>query len=107
MKIYVAYYGPYMKDDIEKLKQNNNEVIILTEGSVNIFSVDKLVYEIEEKMKNTNISKEDYLLLGGNSVSNGIANIVMYDLVGRVNYLIYDAKTKSYIKRDNIKEKKQ
>ena len=102
MKIYIVNYGPHMNDAIDKLR-SGHEVVILTEGNINIFATDRLTFDIEEKMKNTNVSQDDYLLLGGNSVPNGIANLIMYDLVGRVNYLIYDAKAKDYVKRDNVK----
>jgi len=106
MKIYIVNYGPHMNEAIEKLK-NTCPLINLTEGNVNVFATDRLAFDIEQVMKATKIEKCDYLLLGGNTVINGIANLIMYDLVGKVNYLIYDAKNKDYVKRDNIRVKLQ
>lgn len=104
MKIYIVNYGPHMNDALEKVKKEY-QTEILTEGSVNIFATDRLRYELEQKMKN--IQPDDYLLLGGNTVINSIAAIIMYEKTGIVNFFIYDAKTKEYVKRDNIMIKKE
>jgi len=103
-KIYIVNYGPHMSEALEKLKKDYNyDLIILTEGNVNIFSTDRLSYDIENKIKETNPSDKDYLLLGGNNVINTIAALIFYENVGKVNFLIYDAKNKEYVKRENVR----
>jgi hypothetical protein len=101
IKVFIVNYGVHMDSALSDLQQNY-EVIVLTEGSVNIFATDRLRFELMEKIKKSNISEKDYLLLGGSTVVNGLVCLIMSELIGIVNFMIFDAKTKSYVKRDNV-----
>ena len=102
MKIYIANHGIHMNSNLQILEQDGYELINLTEGSINIFDTDRLKFNIKEKLKETNVSDRDYLLLSGSPVINGIASVLMFTMTKKLNYYIYGAKDKDYVKRDQI-----
>lgn len=101
-KVYIVNYMPYMDDALVDIKMKH-ETINITEGNLNIFATDRLATQIKNTLKETKANSQDFLLLGGNTVINSIASIIMYNLTGRINYIIYDAKAKKYIIRENVK----
>lgn len=102
LKIYIANHGPHMNESLMQLENSGYQLINLTEGNIDVFGTDRLRFNIEQTFRGTNITKNDYLLLSGSPVISGIATGLMLLMVGQVNYMIYGAKKKDYVKRDNV-----
>lgn len=98
MKVYVVNQAGH---DISKAEQLG-QIIILTEGQVNIFATDRILQDLKEKM--SGINKEDYILLAGYSLLNVLACLIMLTKTGVLNVLLYNFKTKEYIKRQFTQE---
>lgn len=90
-KVYVVNYAEQDMSSAERF----GELIYLTEGKgVNIFSTDSLLSEIKPKLRD--FEESDFLLLSGHPVLNIIASALIWFKYGRVNVLIFDAKTRDY-----------
>lgn len=91
-----------MNENLQQLEQSGYQLVNLTEGSINIFDTDRLKYNIKTKLEESKVSSDDFLLLSGSPVINGIASVLIEKLTGKLNYFIYGAKDKDYVKRENI-----
>jgi len=99
-KIFICNYaGHDVSDAFRYTKLSPEEAQInLTEGNVDIFDVDRLIYFIKNRLKES--SPEDYLLLSGGNILNCIAFSIWLQMHGIVKILIYNAKEKRYILRE-------
>lgn len=102
LKVYITNFGPHMNESLMQLEKDGYQMIRLSEGNVDVFGTDRLRYDIEKIFKETGITKDDYLILSGSPVISGIATGLMLLMTGQVNYMVYGAKFKDYIKRDNV-----
>lgn len=73
------------------------ELVFLTEGKVNIFATDRLLKELEEKLKNSSLN--DYLLVSGSVVLGALTIKIMLEIHGTVNLMIFNFKTNDYVVR--------
>ena len=76
--------------------------INITEGNVDIFNIDRLVYTLKEKIRNS--TPRDLLLLCGSGVINSIAFSLWFNKHKIVRFLIYNAKSpdKEYILKEVV-----
>ena len=72
-------------------------LVALTEGNINPLTVDRLAYLCAERLGDS--TEKDYLLLSGHQVINAIAATLLLVKHGLVNYLVYDAREKIYVRR--------
>lgn len=90
-KVYVVNHSDQDMSSAERF----GELIYLTEGrGVNIFSTDSLLSEIKPKLRD--VDDNDFLLLSGHPVLNILSAALIWFKYGRVNVLIFDAKTRDY-----------
>jgi len=90
-KVYVVNHNLQDMSTAERF----GELIYLTEGKgVNIFSSDALLSELKPKLEN--VEERDFLLLSGHPILNVLASALIWFKYGRVNVLIFDAKTRDY-----------
>jgi len=90
-KVYVINYSDQDMSPAERF----GDLIYLTEGrGINIFNTDLLLSEIKPKLED--INEEDFLLLSGPPVLNILASALVWFKYGRVNVLIFDAKSRNY-----------
>jgi hypothetical protein len=81
------------------LAERFGDLEFLTEDKVNIFSTDRLIAEIKEKLKSFN-PETDYLLLSGAILINILAiRILLNNGYKSINVLIYNFQAKKYIIR--------
>lgn len=102
MKIFVANYGIHMEEGLQQLKKDGYDIVQLTEGNVDVFATDRLEYNLKESLTNNNINENDYLLLSGSPVICSIAATLIKSMTGKLNLMIWGAKSKDYKKRDNV-----
>jgi hypothetical protein len=69
----------------------------LTVGNANVFSTDRVVQNMVEKLHDS--CSEDWLLLSGSIVLNIAACVELIRKHGRVNLLMFDLRTQDYKKR--------
>ena len=90
-KVYVVNYAEQDMSAAERF----GKLVYLTEGKgVNIFSTDGLLRELKPKLEA--IEEHDFLLLSGHPVLNILAAALIWFKYGRVNVLIFDAKSRDY-----------
>jgi len=77
------------------------ELIILTQGTVNVFATDRLRDELRNKLKDS--QEGDYLLLSGSGVLCALATLIMIELHGKVKWLLYNFKSHEYVVREVVK----
>lgn len=99
-KIYVTNFAGHK---IKKAFEHTNlspakAQINLTEGNIDIFNTDRLIFTIKEKIRDS--SPDDFLLLCGPSMISCIAFGQWLEKHGMVHLLIYHAKKKNYILRE-------
>jgi hypothetical protein len=75
-------------------------LIVLTEGSLPVFAVDRIREIYIEGLKDYD-HKRDFILLSGGLIPNVIAiGVAIQKGGGRVNVLIFDSKRRDYIERE-------
>ena len=74
------------------------ELIPLSVGRVNVFNVERLLREFKGSLKNS--SRNDWVLLSGNTVLNVLAVSIVLAKHGEVKLLIYDVIKKEYVPRE-------
>ena len=90
-RVYIVNHSGQDMSSAERF----GDLIYLTEGKyINIFSTDSLLNEIMPKLED--IEETDFLLLSGHAVLNVLAAMLVAFKYGRVNVLIFDAKTRDY-----------
>jgi len=89
-KVYVINYSGHNIHMAEKY----GELVILTEGRVNIFNTDRNIIEIAEAMP---LTEHDYILISGSPVISFIvAMVASYLGLGIIQLLIYNCKKGDY-----------
>lgn len=83
--------------DFSSARNYEGELVILTNGKVNIFATDRIKNEMEEKMSDA--SPGDYILLSGNAILNVLASLVLIGKIGEIGFLIFNFNTETYEKR--------
>lgn len=89
-KVYVCNYAGH---NIH-LAERYGELVILTEGKVNIFNTDRLLNELAQKLKD--YKKQDYILLSGSPVIVFLISLVLSHKVDEFNMIIYNTKLGDY-----------
>ena len=91
-------YIPNLKEgyDISDTAHFGNPAA-LTEGRVDISVIQSLAAKIVKKLKTA--KEDDYLIMGGAPLVNAIAFFYLMNIHGRVNLLIFDARTRKYMAR--------
>lgn len=82
-KVFIANEGHHDYTSAEKF----GGLVSLTKGRPNIFSTDNLFASIAEGLKDA--EPEDYLLMSGNMVPNGMAMSCLLKKFGTVNALVW------------------
>jgi len=95
-KVYVVNSSGHDLSGAEEF----GELIPLTQGRINIYSTDRLLLELREKLKH--YEEGDYLLLCGYILLNLLAGGIILEKTGKLNLLLYDFRTKKYLRREVI-----
>lgn len=87
--------------------QKFGELIVLTEGLVNIFDVDRIQATLVQKL--ADFEKDDFLLLTGSTILNVLAVGIIQHKYDFAQVLIYNAKYRKYVPREihTLKEVKK
>ena len=80
--------------------QKFGDLIYLSEGKINPFSVAKIYRQFADKLKKS--APDDYIMVTGLSLMNGIAFSIMGRKHGRLNILQFHSQTKTYKSRTII-----
>lgn len=72
------------------------ELVFLSQGPMNRYGVNNMYRQFYDKMKDS--SPDDYILVCGLAIMNGVAASIMTMLHGRINYLLY--KKGGYMERN-------
>ena len=76
------------------------ELIFLSQGPMNRYGVNNMYRQFWDKMKDSD--EDDYVLVCGLAIMNGVAASIMAVLHGKINYLLY--KKGGYMERNiNLK----
>jgi hypothetical protein len=78
------------------------DVIFLTEGNVNVFSMGRMIEDF--KLKMLAAEEGDYILLSGYIVLNVVACSIMQARFGKVNLLLWQAREHKYLPREYTAE---
>lgn len=78
--------------------QKFGELIVLTEGLVNIFDVDRIQATLVQKL--AEFKKDDFLLLTGSTILNVLAVGIIQHKYDFAQVLIYNAKYRKYVPRE-------
>lgn len=73
------------------------KLVYLTEGVQNVFHIENMLSTMKEKL--VDAEDGDYLLLCGSPILNIIASLVFITHAGKLNVLIFNAKTRAYTPR--------
>ena len=90
-KVLIVNKGHHFYDDAVKF----GDLIFLTEGKINVFAINNLKAEIEQAL-DEHAAEEDYLLLSGHIIPNGIAIHHLLKKYGRVNQLVWIGNQNQY-----------
>lgn len=89
--VWIANYAGHPYDQAEKF----GELRYLTRGYVSLGNLDRLVYDVAEKVAET--KAEDYLLLSGLCVVGVIASVAWVTMWGGVKILHWDKNNSDYV----------
>ena len=70
------------------------EIVLVTEDKVNIFNMAELRATVKEKLVEAN--ETDFIVMIGSPVINALCASYMLLKFNRVNFLIFDAKSRAY-----------
>ena len=96
-RVFVANHAGH---DISSVRDAvpDADIIYLTEGNVNVFSLARLTEDF--KLKMLTAQENDYILLSGHIILNVLATSIMLTRFGRVNLLLWQAKEHKYMPRE-------
>lgn len=80
--------------DFDKAKKFG-ELVYVTTGNINVFRPDRTFFSIKESL--SKFTKDDYLLLSGNTFGNVLAALAAVENINKINLLVYDAKNLDYL----------
>ncbi len=86
--IYVTNFQDHNIDAAKRFLSGSGVMINITEGRVNIFATDGLERQIRYVLKG--MTKDDILLIVGNSYIASITMAIVMDMFDEVNFLIWD-----------------
>jgi hypothetical protein len=89
-KVWIANYAGHPYDEAEKF----GELRYITRGYVSLGNLDRLVYDVTEKVGETDV--EDYLLLSGLCIIGVVAAVAWTTRWGGVKILHWDKKESDY-----------
>ena len=93
----------FIVNHINKNMKDANQygaLIPLTEGSVNVFNTERMVFELDQKLTDYKFNhEEDYILLSGSTVLNFIVGFLL-SKYKQIKLLIWDAKNQRYVLRE-------
>lgn len=94
----VNYAGHDLHAALEHTSLPEHEAFtMLTRGNVDIFRVDRVAYDLADKLDG--YKEGDLLLLSGYTVLNILAAMLVMERMGRVDMLIYHRKEENYWRR--------
>lgn len=101
-KIYVTNYAGH---DISKAFEyaDSKIQVNITEGNVDVFNIDRLIYVIKQKLRDS--KSNDFLLLCGATIINCIVFSQWLKKHKIVHLLLYQAREKTYILREITQDK--
>jgi hypothetical protein len=94
-KVYICNYAGY---DYSPAR-TYGRLTKITEGTVNVFKVERLAHDIKKALRSFR-SDKDYLLFGGNIVINVLAVTEILSRSDKVKCLLYGAKRNDYVEID-------
>lgn len=98
MKIFVVNDAGRQYDEVEQ--EFGGKVVFLTIGHVDIFSTDAVMNQMRRILEENNATEEDLLLVNSSIILVEYATIVFMEKFKKINNLIFNAKTKRFIRRD-------
>lgn len=102
MTVYITNYAGHDFSAAEKY----GKLEYVTKGNINIYRVDRDLYNLSENLKKFNEEK-DYLLLSGTILVSAMAiSVLLTRGVKKLNVLVYDAKGLDYIHHTIMIDKK-
>jgi hypothetical protein len=90
-KVYIVNSAGHDFSKAEKY----GELIPVVKGHMNVFRPDRGLFTIDEGLKS--FTKDDYLLLSGNTFGNVIAALCVAGRFSKIKMLVYDAKNNDYL----------
>jgi len=72
--------------------------LVMSEGTMNIFDVDRIEMEFKDFLEKK-FKEGDLLVLSGSVVLNAIACVLVCEKYGSVDVLIFNQKTRKYVRR--------
>lgn len=91
--VFIPNYKNYDVSDAEHF----GKLVFVTEGIVDISNLTNLASAIVSKLKQA--KEDDYLVIIGAPIVNAICFTYLMGLFGRVNMLLFDARTRRYCVR--------
>ncbi len=91
--VFIPNYKNYDVSDAEHF----GKLVNITEGTVDISNLANLASNIVSKLKQA--KEDDYLMIIGAPLVNAIAFTYLMGAFGRVNLLLFDARTRRYCAR--------
>lgn len=95
--VFVTNDFGYDLSDAMQYLEGDGELIAITEGKVNIADPEKIANKMMFTLKK--MTKDDYLLISGNSVIACIASSLVFNKFKKMNLLIFDARENKYLSR--------
>ena len=92
--VYVTNFSGVNTDDAKRFLEGDGRIINITEGTVNIFNQDSLLRNIAYQL--IEFTKDDFLVLAGNSTVAVYCAMVALQKVGEVKLLIWNNREGMY-----------
>ena len=96
--VFITNDFGYDLSDAMKYLRGDGELIALTEGKVGIDNPEKIANKMLYTLKR--MTKNDYLLISGNSVIASLASSIVFNKFKKINMLIFDAREHKYLPRE-------
>jgi len=75
------------------------ELVYLLEDSISPFNVNEHIYIVSSMLQNNFDNEKDYICMTGNTLSLCWLSIAMSNLFTKINLLLFDSKTETYVER--------
>lgn len=99
-RVFILNYAGHRITDA----QNYGDLIPLTEGNIALFDVDRLAFNMIEKLKRYHFDiKNDFIIPSGSPVIGFVCGFLLGNSskdAKFVKLLIWDAKTRKYVQRE-------
>ena len=96
--VYISNYFDYDVSSAMQYCRGGGKIIPITKGKINVFRTDNLIRSIRYAIESA--TEDDWFILAGNTTVSALVSAMVYEVFGKINLLMWDARDREYKPRE-------